>query len=271
MVRWTGVQFQNDLKNGTCLILSIIRYGSRVRRAFQGKQQYRPLHFGVVTIEKEPSGYPRLWSTNTPTHTHTHTHSYIYIHTYTHTHIYIYIYIYIYTSQSVRNHLCKKSLNKCNATKFITKFRWVYIYIYICTNRLNTLISLHSISVDDNIPLHLIVKSNALLLLPNSSVYYSLPLSLSSPSLFPPLSVSLFAYPPADSLALMADVVGTSARYQIHLKGRYLPCYHYQHLASRHSFVKILSASFLKSQTDYLTGKTFSIWSIDHTFSYVAF
>ena len=38
-----------------CLTLSIIRLGSRVRSR-------HPLHLGVVAIEKEPSGQPRLRS-----------------------------------------------------------------------------------------------------------------------------------------------------------------------------------------------------------------
>ena len=50
-----------------------------------------PLYFGVVTIEKEPSGQPRLQSPTLLIHT--------YIHTYIHIYIYIYIYIYICTYQ----------------------------------------------------------------------------------------------------------------------------------------------------------------------------
>ena len=41
-----------------CLKLTIIRYGSRVSGAIQGKELRRPLHLGVVAIKREPSGRP---------------------------------------------------------------------------------------------------------------------------------------------------------------------------------------------------------------------
>ena len=43
-------------------LLNIIRYGSKVSGAIQGKEWHSPL--GVVAIQKEPSGCPRLLSAN---------------------------------------------------------------------------------------------------------------------------------------------------------------------------------------------------------------
>ena len=62
IVQETWVQFQvksyQKLKKGylipPCLTLTIIRYGSRVSRAIQGKEQCPPLHFSVVTDKREP-------------------------------------------------------------------------------------------------------------------------------------------------------------------------------------------------------------------------
>ena len=54
-----------DSKNVTlmppCLILIIIRYGSRVRREIQGKDLHSPLHPNDVAIEKGTIGSP--WTT----------------------------------------------------------------------------------------------------------------------------------------------------------------------------------------------------------------
>ena len=66
-----------------CLTLSIIRYGSTVRGAIQGKEQHPPLHLGVVAIEKGS-----FWSLSITVANFT----------------YIYIYIYIYSSLSIFIH-----------------------------------------------------------------------------------------------------------------------------------------------------------------------
>ena len=61
MVRETGVQSLVEsyqrLKNGTCLTLSIIRYGSMVKWSNLGNGVAPPpLHLGVVAIEKGAPG-----------------------------------------------------------------------------------------------------------------------------------------------------------------------------------------------------------------------
>ena len=48
----------------SCLTLSIIRYGSRVSEAINGKKYCLSLHVGVVTTEMESSSYPQLRSVN---------------------------------------------------------------------------------------------------------------------------------------------------------------------------------------------------------------
>ena len=70
MVRETGVQSQVELYQrlkkwylmSPSLTLNIIRYGSRVSEAIQGKGLHLPLHLDVVAIEKEPLGRPRVQS-----------------------------------------------------------------------------------------------------------------------------------------------------------------------------------------------------------------
>ena len=47
---------QNWYSMPPCLTLSIIRYGSRVSGAIQGKEWHPPLHVGAVAIEKEAFG-----------------------------------------------------------------------------------------------------------------------------------------------------------------------------------------------------------------------
>ena len=47
-----------------CIILSIIRYGSRLCEAIQGKQLWPSLHLGVVAIEMGAFGLALLWLAN---------------------------------------------------------------------------------------------------------------------------------------------------------------------------------------------------------------
>ena len=68
MTRETGIQSQIEsyqrLKKwylmSPRLTLSIIRYGSEVSGAIQGKEYYPPLHISVVAIEKEAFRSPNL-------------------------------------------------------------------------------------------------------------------------------------------------------------------------------------------------------------------
>ena len=47
-----------------CLTLKIIRYGSRVSGAIQGKELHPPLHVSVVANEKEAFGSPSMTVAN---------------------------------------------------------------------------------------------------------------------------------------------------------------------------------------------------------------
>ena len=65
-----------------CLALSIIWYVSRVKWSNSGNRVTPSLHLGVVVFEKDPSGHPRIRSSNLLT---------------------LYIYVYIYTWISYHN------------------------------------------------------------------------------------------------------------------------------------------------------------------------
>ena len=49
---------QKVVLDAYCLTLSIIRYGSRISGAIQGKEMRAPLHLGVVLLKLVPSGSP---------------------------------------------------------------------------------------------------------------------------------------------------------------------------------------------------------------------